>query len=175
METNFPRRLLDAHKENKLMVIMLRVKVKIQMTVFLQINLKCRHLLLSQIKQITRKKNKGCKKKGNDTNDRLLPQDNSGEEADEKPFSATNSAACNTSREIDWEVSDFLSKDYSCGEWLPCRLLSYIFVFTLTKMNFVTNKMTFIINKDGLFERDVFLSPMRLTRIITRVGKASTN
>ena len=52
-----------------------------------------------RIKQITRKKKKGLKKKSNDTKDKLLPPDNSAEEADEKLFSVANSstAACNTS------------------------------------------------------------------------------
>ena len=87
METNFACRLLDAHKESKLMVIMLIVKVNTQMAVLLKRHLKRRHLLLSQRKQITTKKSKGYKKKGNDTGHKLLPQDNSGEEADETSFS----------------------------------------------------------------------------------------
>ena len=71
----------------------------------------------------------------------------------EKLFRATNSsiAACNKRWESDWKVSDFLLGDDSCDEWLPCRLLLRAFVFTLTKMTFVTNKITFTITKDGLF------------------------
>ena len=74
-----------------------------------------------KIKQITREKKKGFKKKGNETEDKLLPPDDSGEEAGEELFSVTNSstAACNTSRESDWEVSEFLSSDNSCDKWLP--------------------------------------------------------
>ena len=53
----------------------------------------------------------------------MLPPDDGGEEDDEELFSVTNSstAACNTSSESDWEVSDFLSSDDSCDEcdeWL---------------------------------------------------------
>ena len=44
-----------------------------------------------KIKQITRKNKKGFKKKGNETDDKLLPPDDSGEEADEELFSVTNS------------------------------------------------------------------------------------
>ena len=59
-----------------------------------------------KIKQITRTKKKWYKKKGNITNDKLLPPDYSGEEADEELFSVTNSstAASNTSSENDCDV-----------------------------------------------------------------------
>ena len=45
-------------------------------------------------------------------------------------------------------------------------------VFTLVKMTFVINKMIFII-KDKIFQSNVFLSPILLIKIISRVGKAS--
>ena len=50
MEINFPRQLLDADKENKLMVMMQIGKVVTQMTGLLKRNLKRRRLLLSQRK-----------------------------------------------------------------------------------------------------------------------------
>ena len=50
MEINFPPRLLDAGKENKLMVMMQAAEVVTQMTVLLKRNLERRHLLLSQRK-----------------------------------------------------------------------------------------------------------------------------
>ena len=43
-------------------------------------------------KQITRKVKKGYKKKGNDTKNKLLPQDDGGREADEETFRATKSS-----------------------------------------------------------------------------------
>ena len=51
----------------------------------------------------------------------MVPPDDSGEEPDEELFSVTNSStvACKTSSESDWEVSNFLSSDDSCDEWLP--------------------------------------------------------
>ena len=47
---------------------------------------------------------------------KLLPSDDSSKEFDEELFSLTNSstAACNTSSESDWEVSDFLPSYNSC-------------------------------------------------------------
>ena len=51
MEINFPSRLVNAHKENILMVIMPTVKVITWMTALLKRNLKRRHLLLSLRKQ----------------------------------------------------------------------------------------------------------------------------
>ena len=71
-----------------------------------------------KIKQITRKK-KGYKKKDNDTKDKRLSPD--GEEVDEELLIVTNSstAACNTSSESDWEVSDFLSSDDSYDKRCP--------------------------------------------------------
>ena len=39
-----------------------------------------------EIKQITKKRKKGYEKKGNDTKDKLLPTEDSGEEADEELF-----------------------------------------------------------------------------------------
>ena len=104
MEINFYCRLLDADQESKLMVMIEIPKVVTQMTVLLKRNLECRHLLLEN--KITRKKKKEYKKKGNDTKDKLLPPDNSGEEADEELFSAINSstATCNTSSESGLEV-----------------------------------------------------------------------
>ena len=51
METNFPRQLLDAHKANIPMVIVLILKVVTRMTVFRKRNLKRRRLLLSQRKK----------------------------------------------------------------------------------------------------------------------------
>ena len=51
MEINFPRRLLDAGRENKLIVIMQIAKVVSQMKLLLKINLEPRNLLLSQGKQ----------------------------------------------------------------------------------------------------------------------------
>ena len=51
MEINFPSRLVNAHKENILMVIMPTVKVITQMTALLKRNLKRKHLLLSLRKQ----------------------------------------------------------------------------------------------------------------------------
>ena len=50
MEINFPRQLLDADKENKLMVMMQIGKVVTQMKGLLKRNLKRRRLLLSQRK-----------------------------------------------------------------------------------------------------------------------------
>ena len=50
MEINFPRQLLDAHKESKLMVMMQMVKVVAEMTVLLKRNLERRRLLWSQRK-----------------------------------------------------------------------------------------------------------------------------
>ena len=50
MEINFPRQLLDADKENKLMVMTQIAKVVTHMTVLLKINLYRNHLLLSQRK-----------------------------------------------------------------------------------------------------------------------------
>ena len=89
-------------------------------------------------KQITRKKNKGHKNKSNDTKDKLLPQNNSGKEADEKPFSATNSstAACSTISESDWEVSEFLSSDDSCDKWLSFRFyVDFCFLHEIWRNN----------------------------------------
>ena len=86
-------------------------------------NLKCKQLFLSQkkAKQITRKKKQRYQKKGNNAKDKLLPQDNSGKNANEEPISATSSttAAYNTNSESDWEISDFFSSENSCDEWLP--------------------------------------------------------
>lgn len=72
----------------------------------------------------------------------------------------SSTAACHTCSESDWEVSDYLSSDESYDEWLSWRLFLYTFIFTLVKMTSVINKMIFVINKDSLFERDVFLSPI---------------
>ena len=82
----------------------------------------------------------------------MLPPDHGGKEADEELFNVTNpsTSACNTSNESEYEVSDFLSSDDSCDEWLPWWL-SLTFPFTLIKMTSVTNKIIFIINKDELF------------------------
>ena len=51
----------------------------------------------------------------------MLPPDHGGKEADEELFNVTNpsTSACNTSNESEYEVSDFLSSDDSCDEWLP--------------------------------------------------------
>ena len=83
----------------------------------------------------------------------MVPPDDSGEEPDEELFSVTNSStvACKTSSESNWEVSNFLSSDDSCDEWLPLWLLLHTFPFTLMKMTSVINNMIFIINKDKLF------------------------
>ena len=75
----------------------------------------------------------------------------------------SSTAACHTCSESDWEVSDYLSSDESYDEWLSWRLFLYTFIFTLVKMTSVINKMIFVINKDALFERDAFLSPIWLT------------
>ena len=155
MEISVPRRLLDAGKKNKLMVMMQIVRVMTRMTVLLKVNLERRHLLLIQRKknQITRKKKKRHKKNGKETKDKLLPPGDSGEETYEELFSVINSstAVCNISSESDWEVPDFMSSDNSCKDWLPWRLFLHIFLSILLKMTSVINNMIFIINKKTLW------------------------
>ena len=120
MEIKFYRRLLDANKESKLMVMMQIPKVVTQMTVLLKRNLERRNLLLSQRKEnkLPGKRKRDIKRKAKTQRISCYHLTIVVKKLTKNCLVQQNIQLQHAISEIDWEVSDFLLSDISCDEWL---------------------------------------------------------